>query len=389
MSLKDELANLGDDSQHEKIRRSVPKGWEAATEYDQEGGWLVSQPRKAGADPDHAQLLAEFDLNPEKWRITNVRRSKWQIYSGEWLESFRCSFVPVYGPSKADVSELLDIVNRWKPRKGHQEAPQGDLGYVAVLADTQVGKIDGGGSEQIIANVLSAIDRSVDRVKELRKSGRQIGTIYLPQLGDCIEGMNSQGGKNLWRTDLDLTSQIRVYRRLLLAMIKAHAPLAARIVVPVVPGNHDEAVRVGNSMATTYTDSFALDAASAVQDALADREDFAHVSFVFPKHDRMTVTIDACGTIVGFAHGHQMRGKAMDWWAKMGHGMHEIGDATLLVTGHYHHLRVEQGGAKTWMQTPALDGGSTWFENLTGAGAPSGMLSFTIGNGQWDDLKIL
>jgi hypothetical protein len=50
-------------------------------------------------------------------------------------------------------------------------------------------------------------------------------------------------------------------------MVKSFAPHAPRIVVPCVAGNHDEAVRVGNSMATTYTDSFALDAASAVADA--------------------------------------------------------------------------------------------------------------------------
>jgi predicted phosphodiesterase len=258
-----------------------------------------------------------------------------------------------------------------------------------VLADTQVGKIDGGGSDQIIENVMSKIDAAVIRLKELKKTGRQIDAIYLPQLGDCIEGMNSQGGKHIWRTDLDLTSQIRVYRRLLLHMVKSFAPHAPRIVVPCVAGNHDEAVRVGNSMATTYTDSFALDAASAVADALADHPDFKHVSFVFPKYDTLTVTLEMCGTVVGLAHGHQCRGKAVEWWKNMAHGQQDIGEATLLLTGHYHHLRIEQSGRKTWMQAPALDGGSTWFENSSGQAAPAGMLTMLVGKGWWQDVAVL
>jgi predicted phosphodiesterase len=201
--------------------------------------------------------------------------------------------------------------------------------------------------------------------------------------------MNSQGGKHIWRTDLDLTSQIRVYRRLLLHMVKTFAPLADRLIVPCVPGNHDEAVRVGNSMATTYTDSFALDAASAVADALEDHPDYKHVSFVFPKYDTLTVTLDMAGTVVGLAHGHQCRGKAVDWWKNMAHGQQDIGEATLLLTGHYHHLRIEQSGRKTWMQAPALDGGSTWFENSSGQAAPAGMLTLTVGNGRWSNVQIL
>jgi predicted phosphodiesterase len=321
-----------------------------------------------------------------------LRRSKWQSFNGDWLESFRATFVPTSGTHYVPVDDLLEVIKKWKPSNTPRkptEARTGSLAYVVVLADTQVGKIDGGGSEEIIKNVLHKTDLAVARLKELRKAGRDIGTIYLPTLGDCIEGMNSQGGKHIWRTDLDLTSQIRVYRRLLLHMVKAFAPLADKVIVPCVPGNHDEAVRVGNSMATTYTDSFALDAASAVADALADHPDYKHVSFVFPKYDTLTVTLDMAGTVVGLIHGHQCRGKAVDWWKNMAHGQQDIGEATLLLSGHYHHLKVEQSGRKTHIQMPALDGGSQWFSNTSGAEAPAGMVTLTVGEGKWDDLKVL
>lgn len=392
MSIKDDLAKLGDDEQRKRQAKSIPSGFEPGIEYDASGGVLRSLPRTPGNEPDHAELLAEFELDPAKWRITGLRRSKWQRWDGEWLESFRATFVPSTGAHAVPIDDLLEIVSKWKPIKPVSSPVEGKISpvaYVVVLSDTQVGKIDGGGSDEIIANVLHKTDLAVARLKELRKAGREINTVYLPQLGDCIEGMNSQGGKHIWRTDLDLTSQIRIYRRLLLHMVKQFAPLADKVVVPAIPGNHDEAVRVGNSMATSYTDSFALDAASAVQDALADRDDFAHVKFIFPKYDTLTVTLDVAGTVVGFAHGHQMRGKAVEWWKNMAHGQQDIGEATLLLTGHYHHLRVEQSGRKTWIQAPALDGGSTWFENSSGQAAPAGMLTLTIGNGGWDDLRIL
>ena len=392
VTLKDDLSALGDDAQRKRIAKDIPKGWEPAIEYDARGGTLTSVPRTAGDEPDHAELLAEFDLDPAKWRITGLRRSKWQRWDGEWLESFRATFTPQSAAGVIPIDDLLAVVSKWKPKNAPRkpiEASSGGFAYVVVLADTQIGKIDGGGSEAIIENVLQKIDEAVNRLKELQKNGRQIDEIHLPQLGDCIEGMNSQGGKNIWRTDLDLTSQIRVYRRLLLHMVKSFAPYAPRVVVPCVPGNHDEAVRVGNSMATTYTDSFALDAASAVADALADHPDYQHVSFTFPKYDTLTVTLDICGTVVGLAHGHQCRGKAIDWWKNMAHGQQDIGEATLLLTGHYHHLRIEQSGRKTWMQAPALDGGSTWYSNSSGQEAPAGMLTMLVGKGWWQDVAIL
>jgi predicted phosphodiesterase len=392
MSLTDDLSKLGDDEQRKRVAKSIPAGFEPGIEYDSTGGVLRSVPRPAGDEPDHAELLAEFELDPAKWRITGLRRSKWQRWDGEWLESFRANFVPTKGAHHVPIDDLLEIVGKWKPQSTLSKPVKGsvsNVAYVVVLSDTQVGKIDGDGSEGIIKNVLHKSDLAVARLKELRKAGRQIDTIYLPQLGDCIEGMNSQGGKHIWRTDLDLTSQIRVYRRLLLHMVKTFAPLADRVIVPCVPGNHDEAVRVGNSMATTYTDSFALDAASAVADALADHPNFKHVSFVFPKYDTLTVTLDMAGTVVGLAHGHQCRGKVVDWWKNMAHGQQDIGEATLLLTGHYHHLRVEQSGRKTHIQMCALDGGSQWFSNTSGAEAPAGMVTLTVGEGKWDDLKIL
>jgi hypothetical protein len=107
MSLKDDLSALGDDAQRKRVAKEIPKGWEPSIEYDSSGGTLTSVPRTAGDEPDHAELLAEFELDPAKWRITGLRRSKWQRWDGEWLESFRATFVPTQGVHHVPVDDLL------------------------------------------------------------------------------------------------------------------------------------------------------------------------------------------------------------------------------------------------------------------------------------------
>ena len=64
----------------------------------------------------------------------------------------------------------------------------------------------------------------------------------------------------------------------------------------------------------------------------------------------------------------------------------------MLVSAHFHHLRVEHtGGSRTWLQIPALDGGSPWYRRRTGEDAPTGLVSveLTPGAGQgWKGLTV-
>jgi predicted phosphodiesterase len=176
----------------------------------------------------------------------------------------------------------------------------------------------------------------------------------------------------------------------MLAQIKALAPLCERLVVVSVPGNHDEAVRNGNRMATRYDDSWAVEAAVSVGDMLAENPDtYGHVSVWTPKKDELTVTLDIAGTVTGFAHGHQFGRDPQKWWAGQAHGMQAIGDATLLVAGHKHHLKIENAGAKTFCQVPALESESTWWKHRTGEVSLPGTVTMTVGGGGWGDLAIV
>src|SRR5699024_1942253 len=98
--------------------------------------------------------------------------------------------------------------------------------------------------------------------------------------GDCVEGVVSQGGKNIGNNDLTLTEQLRVLRHLMTQTIARFADAGAEVTVASVPGNHDETYRA--PVNAKPHDSFAVDSLRAVQEAfeLAGRED---VTFLYPK----------------------------------------------------------------------------------------------------------
>lgn len=404
MRLSDDLealASAGQTSDYTREPRiGAPSGWEPGVKYQANGAGMVVTTPPAPAIGDEttwASVVEAMGVSvPDGYSIRLVEAkydpAAWQRDAqGEDAVTrpvWRYRFIVEQKVSAISADELIAEIKRWKPTKRVPATGDG-IAYAVLYGDMQIGKPDGDGTEGTMTRILEKTDDAVARLKDLRRLGRNIDSIYLPQLGDVVEGFNSQGGHLQWRNELTLTEMVRTYRRLLLHIVKQFAPLAENVIVPVVPGNHDEAVRTGDKMSTRYDDSWAIDAASAVADLCAESPALEHVSFVFPEKDELTMTLNMAGTIVGLIHGHQTRGKAHDWWAKQGHGMQPIGDATLLMSGHYHHLHVLQQGAKTHVQIPALDGGSTWFRHRTGADCPPGLVTMLVGNGGWSDLAVL
>ena len=293
------------------------------------------------------------------------------------------------GPSSADIEELIRLTQAAPAVKWVGDW-QGDGAYVVAIWDTQFGKVDGDGLEGTIARVIASTEAAAERLVQLQDAGHFPETVYICWLGDCIEGFVSQGGGNAWRTPTTLTEQVRIVRRLMLHQIDTFRELAPNVVLLSIPGNHDEAVRFGKQT-TRYDDSWAVEAAVSVSDAMEiNPAVYGNCSVKVPGRDELTLTIDMAGTIVGLAHGHQMRaGKAHEWWAGQAHGLQPIGEAVLLLTAHFHHLVVERPGAKTWVQIPAMEAESTWWRHLKGQVAPHGIVTMLVGGGGWSDLQVV
>lgn len=210
---------------------------------------------------------------------------------------------------------------------------------------------------------------------------------------NCIEHVVGSYASQTATTELSLTEQLRVLKRLAWKQIEVLAPLTHRLVVPIIPGNHDMAVRKGGEQLGHHSDSFAYDLAAYLHDLTKVNPDvYGHVEIVVPERKSLVVTQEMCGTLVAMAHGHQFPSGAegvTKWWMGQAHGMQPAGDATLLLAAHRHHLDIRQLGRKTFIQIPALDSGSQWWVNRSGQESPAGIVTLTVGASGWDDLKIL
>lgn len=362
--------------------KNTPESWKPRMEIGSDGGFLVSTPRNAGEDPDQNDLLLEFDLDPHSWVVTGLRRSRWQSATGEWLESYRLNLKPAEknGVSDEDYEKLLDEVSKWKPRK-QEKIKSGELSYVFAPSDQQIGKkAYGSGSQDSVQKILECTEAGVYRLKELRKIGRGIDTVVLALLGDHVEGTTSQNGRLQGQaaSDLGLTEQTRVARRLLLAQIKAFAPICNRLIVPVVNGNHDEVTR---QVVTDPADGWNVEIASAVQDACAENENLSHVEFRFPESDHQTLAVNVNGVMLGLFHGHQAGKDVTKYLANQSAGQTALGNCDLWISGHYHNFKSMDIGPRLWVQCPTTDPGSPWFRDRHGIESSlPGILTMVIGS---------
>lgn len=379
MSLSDDLKALGPTTSTVHRGKRYPDGWQPRAEWDEAGGYIVSEPFDPRDTPeDQLHLFELHGLSPEDWVITRARSSRWQTYDERWLEASRIEFAPrkVVQVARADAEAVIKRIAGWRPRAAKTT---NEHSFWAPVGDTQIGKIEGGGTPATVERFLDNLELIVSRQRDLRADH-----VYLPWLGDCIEGVVSQGGKVQGRLDLSITEQVRVYRRLVMAQIKAFAPLTNRITVIAIPGNHDEPSR---DLFTKGTDSWALDAISAVQDGVEENPVLSDmVDFYYPSDDTLTVTLDSNDVRVTMAHGHQFPNRKdywQDWWDGQIRARHLPGDADILLAAHRHHLRVADfAGGRMFIQIPALDGGSQHFDNRSGGGVPSRMVSFTLEEGR-------
>ncbi|MGW4158673.1 hypothetical protein [Streptomyces sp. NPDC004788] len=333
-----------------------------------------------GVDEDAATAyLRTQGLDPVEWRATGFRSSEWTMANGDTGVSTRFTFARQGLVEQTyAIDDLLATIQAYEP--GPPRRAGGDHSFVIALGDMQFGKIDGDGVEGTLQRTVECINEAAERLTWYR-SRFDVGHVHVAWLGDHIEGFQSQGGANVWRTPLTLTEQVRLDRRVKLHAMLTFAPLVERLTMAAVPGNHGEAVRINGKGVTRYDDSHDTESLIAVKDA-ADLNPglFGHVEFFVPDTDELTVVVDCSGTVAAHAHGHQWRpGKHFEWWKGQAFNresaMHQ---ADLLLAGHLHHEHVDTDGHRTFLQPPAMESESTWWRHAKGTtGAPGLIVAVT------------
>jgi predicted phosphodiesterase len=374
-----ELSTTGSDTRASK----TPEAWQPRMDVDMaKGGYLVSTPRAEGNSADASEILEEFGLSPEEWRVTGVRKSRWQTYNENWLEAYRVSVVPAdyVEAQDFDLEKLSDEMRKWRPSKVSGKT-SGDGAFVVAPSDQQIGKkANGEGTPESVGRILTLTEGAVHRVQELRKMGRSLGTGAMTSLGDHVEGNVSQNGRlqSPAASDLGQTEQIRVARRLTLAQIKSLAPLFDEFVYAVVNGNHDEVTR---QVVADPSDGWNVEIAAQIEDICAENPALQHIKFRYPQKDHQTLTVNIAGTLVGLFHGHQAGRDVTKYLSGQAAGQTSLGGADLWLSGHFHHFKVMDVGSRLWIQAPTTDPGSPWFRDRAGLESPSGLLTLTVGEG--------
>lgn len=389
MTLRRKLEDLAAVGATGMQAQPIPRGWEPGIRFEPDGSRIVT----SGLIPedDSESVLGSMGIEiPAGYRarLVEVRHDPAAWTRGDQGEdavtrpAVRCRWVIEPSLKSLDVEDLLKHA-----KKKTKETPAGGPELFVFLAgDLQLGKPDGDGTEGTVRRFYDSLERSVDRYKRLRKSGAA-GSVLLAWAGDCIEGVNSQGGALVGRLELTITEQVRVYRRMLLDQVQAFSDLSDDVSVVVVGGNHDEALRIQNHMASTYDDSWSVEGAAQVADVMkaAGRE----ISWFLPLKDQLHLTVDLAGSRIGVLHGHQTKGKMQSWLANKALSRDPIGMADIVLSGHYHYLRIEQFSDMTWIQTGSLDGGSVWWSHKGGVEAPPAAVTFLTADRRWHSLEIV
>jgi hypothetical protein len=408
MSLSDKLGELlapavsaGAPTPPTPLSAKPPKGWEPGVVWKGEEGTAISKAVEADQEVEHAELLKEWGFDPATHHIDGpLEYREWEaaIGGGE-TKRMRYYKAKIARGTQVQYAEVEDLIGEIKT---HQPIirPAIALGdrdaFCVFLSDFQVGKGEGGGSAATVERILSVFDGVTARVNELRQIGRTLDTLYVFGLGDLVEGCTGFYDQQEFTVDLNRRDQVKVVRRLIVAALAQWSKDFARIVVAAVAGNHGEN-RKGSKSFTDFADNDDVAVFEQVAEILAQNpEAYGHISFVLPTDDRLSTVLDVAGLNVGIVHGHQFSGggklaqaKAFEWWKGQAMGLQPMSDATVLVSAHFHHYSCIQHGKRTHFQTPALDGGSRWWKEISGSESPPGLLTFRASAAGWSDVQVI
>ena len=248
----------------------------------------------------------------------------------------------------------------------------------AVLqpTDEQWGKTDfAGGTPETEERVLNSYAAFADYIREYRP--RQV---LLARTGDGIENTcstNSQRDTN----DLDVPHMLVQSFKMDAQSLKMIAPLAGEVIDARVTSNHGRWRTGLKSDAGNPHADFGIGVGRQLEDMQKTFDILPNVRFEFPEALMESMTVKLETVSVGMVHGHQASGsdRMGDWWSKQDHGRMPTWDADYLLVGHWHSYRKYQSGDKRWVIVgPASDPGSSWFSNLKGERATSGMNAFVF-----------
>jgi hypothetical protein len=342
--------------------------------------------------PGYEQEPANFDeflisagLDPEGIEvIPPIRTSRWQQREdGPWLTSYRFTFrrksVGIDLPLL--LAEAKNKIKVIPPKKVTEKC------LVILWSDLQVGKVDYRGNSQSLIERVSLMQY---RLMEKIKAEKPSKAIFV-DTGDTVENFgNAADLQQLATNDLSIMEQVDLATTLAWQTLKQVAERVPDVTYASVGSNHCQ-FRIGKQVIGKASDDWGIFIGRQL--ARLSKELSLPIKFLEPQPHDESLAIDVFGDgfhILGVVHGHQ--GKRPDqmatWWRGQAFGRQPVADASVLVHGHWHHLRVTEmgstprGTSRFLVMAPTLDNGSGWWKKVTGEDSVPGLATFILAKDQ-------
>lgn len=330
-------------------------------------------------------IFAHWGLDPQWWVVVDgsLRVNAWQMHGPDGELRVHRQFKATIRRRRAPLGEVwrgddtLRALAKWRrtPR-----AATGDTAKAWVVnpADWQVA--GHGGHEAFMDRFDRAVGELVDTARERRRQG--CTELVVGFLGDMGEGVSGNYPGQAFEVDLDRNDQTRIVAGCELVILRELAPYFAHTTAVAVPGNHTRNNGEYETGEHDVADMASFQWAASMLTYAGEAQRF-NIDFVMPDKDNGTLLarVDVAGTRLLYAHGHKTRGSAdklRTWWRDVSFSRWGDADATdHLITGHRHHVRIEECSQDRWLFVcPTLGGASSWFHDGGGPTSGHGVLHY-------------
>ena len=367
---------------------TAPSNFRPSVEFDGTEG-TATTPGYDSEPENFDAFLIDAGIDPEGIEvIPPVRTSRWQQQKdGEliWLTSYRFTFRRNNTNNGIDLPLLFSEAK--KTKKPTIKWHESDKAFVVIPADWQVGKVASrGGTKELIERLLA----SFDRIEAQIKAGKY-DHIIIVDAGDIIESVSNKANyEQLASNDLSPMQQVDLAASMMWELIKRCAKYAP-VSYGSVASNHCQNRFNGQTVGKPGLDDWGIVILQQLR-RLAT-EVGLDVTFYIPQPDDEGFCLDVFGDefhILGCWHGHQSNNpdRVPEYWRNQTFGNQYLTAASIAITGHFHHTRVQElgqhtnGGSRWWIQASTSDSGSDWFRRSSGEDSATGINCFELVKGK-------